>query len=494
LRPELFRPAGSGYRLLPFRFMRWPGGEVLVVNEVGEHLFLRDDTLRALVNRRLPRDHPDYLDLKAKHFLCDDLGIAIDLLATQYRTKKSFLEGFTKLHMFVVTLRCDHSCRYCQVSRVSDDRPRYDMSEETARQAVDLMFCSPSPGLKVEFQGGEPLLNFDRIRSIVERCEEINQLERRDVEYVVATNLAPLTDEMLCFFRDHRVLLSTSLDGPQLLHDANRPRRGNNSYALTLANLHRAREVLGQDRISATMTTTQRSLDLPREIVDEYVRQGFSSIFLRAVSPYGFALRTGEAQRYAARQFLDFYKQALSRIIEVNRQGYSLVEVYSQILLTKMLTPFATGYVDLQSPAGAGIGAVAYNYDGDVYAGDEARMLGEMGDRRFRLGNVHRDPFEEIFHGETLQALVTASITEAMPGCAECAFLPFCGADPIFHHATQGDVVGHRPTSAFCARNMGMLTHLFNLLRGGDAFTVHLLTGWATGGQGVGPEINAETA
>ena len=43
-----------------------------------------------------------------------------------------------------ITLRCDHACPYCQVSRVSEDRQAYDMSPEVADRAVDLMFGSPS--------------------------------------------------------------------------------------------------------------------------------------------------------------------------------------------------------------------------------------------------------------------------------------------------------------------------------------------------------------
>jgi hypothetical protein len=39
-----------------------------------------------------------------------------------------------------------------------------------------------------------------------------------------------------------------------------------------------------------------------------------------------------------------------------------------------------------------GIGALVYNYDGDIYASDEGRMLAEMGDRTFRLGSVHDFP------------------------------------------------------------------------------------------------------
>jgi len=81
--------------------------------------------------------------------------------------------------------------------------------------------------------------------------------------------------------------------------------------------------------------------------------------------------------------------------------------------------------------------------------------------------------------GERLRAIVEQSCVETMPGCSECAFVPFCGADPVLHWATQGDLVGHRPTSAFCRRNMGIIRHLFELLRGDDDFVKQLLTSWA---------------
>jgi His-Xaa-Ser system radical SAM maturase HxsB len=461
--------------------MRWTGDELLLVNDVGEFTFLPADKFDAFMGHRLPRESPDYRALASRHFLYDSQeDTAIELLATKYRTKKAFLKDFVGLHIFVVTLRCDHSCRYCQVSRVSASRTRFDMSAETARKSIDLLFRSPSPRLKVEFQGGEPLLNFDIVRYVVEEVEQRNEVEGRDIQFVVTTNLVPFDDEVASFCREHEVLLSTSLDGPAFIHDKNRPRPGKNSHAILVENLQKAREALGNDRISAIMTTSRLSLTHPREIVDEYVRLGFDAIFLRPISPYGFAVRTGESLRCESAQFLEFYKTALAHVIDLNRSGYDFVEVYAQILLTRILTPFATGYVDLQSPAGAGLGVVVYNYDGDIYASDESRMLAEMGDKSFRLGNVHSDGFEQVFGGEALRGLVQSSILEALPGCSECAFLPYCGADPIFHWRTQGDVVGHRPTSFFCQKNMGIFRHLFELLRGDDMFVRDLLMSWAT--------------
>jgi uncharacterized protein len=474
-----FDALSPGYRILPLRFMRWSADEVLVTNDVGEFLFMGRESFVAFAEHRLPRTAPEYRALKARHLLSDgDSNVAIELLATKVRTKRDFLRGFTRLHLFVVTLRCDHSCPYCQVSRVTQDRTRFDMSRETASRALELMFRSPAPALKMEFQGGEPLLNFELIRWLISRAEERNKVEHRDLQFVIATNLSFLTDDILEFCRDHDVHLSTSLDGPRELHDANRPRVGGSSHDITVANIARARTVLGHDRVSALMTTTEHSLSLPRQIVDEYRRLEFDAIFLRSISPFGFATRG--SRRYDMDAFLAFYVEALAHIIELNRSGCSFVEVFAQILLRKMLTPFPTGYVDLQSPAGAGISVVAYNYDGNVYASDEARMLAEMGDSSFKLGNVHQDDYHSIFGGNAIRALADASCLETMPGCSECAFAPYCGSDPVWNWATQSDPIGHRPTSVFCAKNMGIIRHLLDLWRSDDPFVRELFVKWAT--------------
>lgn len=303
----------------------------------------------------------------------------------------------------------------------------------------------------------------------MELVNERNVREDRDVEFVIATNLAELSDQALALCQSHSIHISTSLDGPAWLHNANRPRPGGDSYERVIRNIAKAREALGHDRISALMTTTTRSLDAPREIVDEYVAQGFDHIFLRPISPYGFATRAKTAA-YDAVQFLHFYTTALRHIIELNRTGTPFMEVYAQIILRKMLTPFPTGYVDLQSPAGLGIGCVVYNYDGDVYASDEGRMLAEMQDDSFRLGNVHRQDYSEIFGGSLLRSLVEQSCAETLPGCSDCAFVPYCGSDPTFHWATQGIRWGIVRQAAFahgtwgssgcCSTFCGMATSL----------------------------------
>lgn len=468
-RPREAFAASGAYELLPFRFCDFED-EKLLVNDGGDHAVISDADFAALVGGHLDRSSSVYLDLLGKHFVSEgDRSSAVRLQAMRIRTRKAFLAGFTKLHIFVVSLRCEHSCHYCQVSRVTSDRDRYDMNAATASRALDLVFRSPAAELKIEMQGGEPLLNFERIVQIVTEAEERNRAARRRLEFVVTSNLALLDDSMLAFFRAHGVALSCSLDGPAFIHDANRPRPGGDSHARTLEGIARARNTLGQERIGALMTTTRLSLAHPKEIVDEYVRLGFGSLFLRQVSPYGFARRAVRTTGYSTDEFLRFYVDALDYIIDLNLRGTFIAEAYAQLLLTRILTPFPTGYVDLQSPAGAAIGAAVYNYDGDVYPSDEARMLVEMGDRSLRLGNVSTDSYEQLFGGELARALVANSSVESLPGCSDCALQTFCGADPVFHYATQGDFVPHVPTSEFHRKHEFLIRHLLKLHRSSRA-------------------------
>jgi hypothetical protein len=74
-----------------------------------------------------------------------------------------------------------------------------------------------------------------------------------------------------------------------------------------------------------------------------------------------------------------FVQKLVGRQHKVPPLGRHFPEFYSTLILRRMLTDRAIGYVDLRSPAGIGLGALVYNYDGRVFASDEGRMLAEMG-------------------------------------------------------------------------------------------------------------------
>ena len=339
----------KSYSFLPFNFMRIDG-EVLVVNPGGDYLFLSEEDFRAFAKGEMLKGHPQYLSLKAKHFLYDTTpDFAVSLLATQYRTKKSFLRGFTGLHMMVITLRCNQKCKYCQVSSEHADADKFDMSIDTARKCVDLAFKSPSPYIKIEFQGGEPLLNYETMKFVVGYAKERNLSHKKDLEFVVCTNLIFVTDEQLSFFKNEGVYISTSLDGPHEIHDSNRISEDRDgTYARVIESMERAQRVVGRENVSALMTATKTSLGRFPEVVDEYISRGFNSIFFRSINPYGMADKYKQSLGYSVEEFLKSYRDGLEYIIELNLQGQFIVEEYARIVLRRILTPFTTGFVDLR--------------------------------------------------------------------------------------------------------------------------------------------------
>lgn len=476
---SLFKQGGhSSYSLLPFRFNRLSHDRVIVVQESGEYLILNNQNLSDLIEKKLDKNSEVYRKLKLKHFLYDDPNSsALDLLSLKVRTKYANIKNFTNLHMFVVTLRCDYSCPYCQVSRQTENKSDYDMTEEVALKSLDMVFRSPNPCIKIEFQGGESLLAFDMIKFIVEKATEINKVEKRLLQFVIATNGSFIDDEVLEFCEKNEVYISTSLDGAKWLHDKNRPRPGRNGYDMTINGINRVKDFLGPDSVSALMTTTKDSFGAAREIVDEYVNNGFRSIFLRPLSPYGFAVKKKLINRYDVDKWFEFYKEGLDYILFLNRQGIEISEFYTTTILRKILSPFATSYVDLQSPTGAVTSAIVFNYDGNIYASDEGRMLAEMNDQSFNIGNVFNNSYEEVIGSEKVLNMIESTENSSVPKCSDCAYQKWCGTDPAYHYATQKDAVGHKEFSGFCRKNTLLFEYIIDILEN-DPINSKVFKGW----------------
>jgi His-Xaa-Ser system radical SAM maturase HxsB len=461
---EAFHAADTAIQLLPFRFER-AGKGYLVSNIVGDFVRLSADEFDRLANCRVAPGDGLYEKAFAAHLVSRQGQTAqLQLIAARLRSRMAFLREPSALHMFVVTLRCEHSCPYCQVSRQSTDKSRFDMSEHTAERALAIALESPARHIKIEFQGGEPLLNFPLITKIVANAKLAAPKAGKQVEFVIASNLALLSDDILAFCKANNILLSTSLDGPADLHNRNRPRPGGNSYELAVKGIRAAQKVLGADRVGALMTTTEASLDRVEEIIDEYVALGLDGIFLRPLSPYGFAVKTKQIKKYDASRWLDFYKRGLAYVLEINRAGKSFFEFYTLLLLRRMLSDRPIGYVDLRSPAGIGLGALVYNYDGRVFASDEGRMLAEMGDNTFELGHVDSGDYRSLVLSEKLIELVGSSLSQCAPECLNCVYESHCGADPVYHHATQKDALGIKPLSGFCSRQKGVMGTILDIL------------------------------
>lgn len=464
----------------PFHTRQLTNGRLLAVSASGDFAFLKADELTTLLTdpRQLP---PGKLaELQAKFMVKGADGAGTQrLLASRLQARHETIRSGPSLHIIVPTLQCQHTCRYCQVSRSLDDSG-YAMSLQGIKQACDTVFESSASNLTVEFQGGDPLLRFDLVRFAIEQLIERNTHEERHLRLVVASSLHQLTPTMCDFFRQHNVFLSTSIDGPAVLHNKNRPLPTRDAYQRTVAGIEMARELIAGDCVSALMTTTRDSLTMPVEIVDEYVSLGFQDIFLRPLSAYGFA-RNNTHVSYSFEDFTVFYEQALNHILALNRQGVALREVMACLFLNKMLSTFDAGFVDLQTPTGAGTAVLVYNYDGFVYPSDEARMLAEMGDTSLRMGPIGQS-LNDLLQCKVRQDLIRASTVSNTPACARCAYQVYCGPDPVSAQGQHGDLFTPPPLTDHCQRSMWLFDLLFSKLSTADAQFLDTAYPWANPG------------
>lgn len=472
------------YQLLPFNFRILENDNTLLINQTGEYFKITNAEFKSLYSFELPKHSSTYSTLKAKHFLADNeenLLLSVDMLATKLRTRKAFLNDFTALHMIVVTLRCNCLCRYCHASSVDLNKKEYDMDWVTAKNTVEMIFQTPCPDIKIEYQGGEPLLNWEIVKESILYAEFLNKLAKKHLEFIICTNLTEITEEQLLFCKKHNIQISTSLDGLKCHHDKHRKSRVlESSYDAFVSNLEKARKILGEDCCSALLTITKDNLYSLTEVIDHYIKLGFNNIFLRALNPYGNAIVNAEDLSYSSDEFVKEYIKALKYIIDLNIQGIDFAESFASLLLSRILTPFATGFVDLQSPSGAGISGVIYNYNGEIYPADEGRMLAKMGDKYFCMGNVNNTNYKEVFSGSIIRDIVANSCVEIMPICSECAYQQYCGADPMRNYLETNDIMGDRLKSGFCKKNKAILDYLFNLILEDNSEVIDVFWSWVT--------------
>ncbi|GAB6281095.1 MAG: hypothetical protein STSR0007_12560 [Thermovirga sp.] len=355
------------------------------------------------------------------------------------------------------------------------------MTPEIADATVDMIFKSPSQDIKIEFQGGEPLINWDILVRIVHYAKELNAGAKKRLGFVVCTNMALLDESKINYLKNEGVEISTSLDGPKNLHDLHRKMRdGSSAYDKFVENLTLARRLIGRGATSPLLTITKDHLKSLPEVIDEYIRLGFKGIFLRALNPYGFARENFSSLGYSVEEFVESYKNAFRYILQRNLAGEYFAENYATLLLARILTPFATGFMDLQSPAGAGISGAIYDHDGSIYPTDEGRMLARTGDKKFFLGNVMGNSYENIFGGAALRSITEKSCVEILPGCSSCVYQTYCGADPVRYYVETGDMIGFRPESEFCKKNMAILDFLFEYLLENDEQVIDVFWSWIT--------------
>lgn len=449
-------------------------GEYLLTNDLGKYAFVTRGTFDNLIKNDYESIPDNELcELKDKYFIYDDNDdVFIEKAIIPYRDIRNYLFSATSLHIFVLTNACNMGCIYCQ-AQDSDNRHKGKMSIEVAQKAVDIALQSPSRYLTFEFQGGEPLLNFEALRFIVEYAE--TEKKDHEIEFTVVTNTSLLDDENIEFFVSHNITVSTSLDGDETLHNKNRPL---NSVQGSFAKVKNSVSRL-QDRsipVGAIQTTTKYSLKKAQTIIDTYVELGFRHLFIRPLTPLGYAKEHWNDIGYKSDEFIEFYKESLAYIIKLNQEGKNIREDHASIFLRKILGGCSDNYMELRSPCGAAVGQIAYYYDGQIFTCDEARMLAEMGMTDFCMGSVDSS-YDQLMDSKVCKITCQSSVLESLPSCSDCVYSPYCGVCPVINYALEKNIYSREPNGYRCKVYKGILDILFDYIKN-DPVAVEIFETW----------------
>lgn len=451
------------------------GQKYLITNDFGKYQFISENTFKELISDSVKDGNVEKSKLIENGFIYETSteGFVKNNIPLLHSMKGYCMQG-TALHIFAVTNKCNLDCVYCQAHSKTSKLDN-SMSTTIGKKAIDFSLQSPNKHLTFEFQGGEPLLNFDVIKEMINYSKKVKN--DKEIEYTIVSNLIDMDDEKLQFLIDNDVHICTSLDGPKEVHNSNRPcRNGSGSYDIVIEKIKKYKNF--GININAIQTTTNISLKYPKEIINQYLSIGINNIFLRPLTPLGMADASWKKVGYSAEEFMIFYKKAFDYIMQLNLKGTYFSELHAAYFLKKILCNYSDNYMELRSPCGASVGQMSYYYNGNVYTCDEGRMLFEMGDNSFFLGNVLKDSYKDAITSSVCSAVCKASIIESLPKCAQCVYQPYCGVCPVVNYAATNNLYYKNKKDFRCYVYRGIMDIIFQILEENDEQKINVLKSW----------------
>ena len=453
------------------------GDEILLVNSCGEHLFISNNEFE-LYKTTPEKCAPEVISLlKSRFFVYDeyDKESFNKIYNIKYATKHSYLENETLLLMVVPTISCNCSCVYCQVNSKKDNEKENDMSLKTVINFCNFVFALPHKSIKIEFQGGEPSLRFDIIELIVRRLKHLNKTNKKEIDFVICTNLLNLTKHEIKILKKFNIAISSSLDGPRNIHNKNRPSvLCDSTYDAFLKNVEIARK--NNIHPSGLVTITSQNIHRMKDIIDTYIENHFDGIFIRPLNNYGCAFKNKNVY-YDLDDYIKEYKSAILYLIERNlSEDICLREEMFSIILRKIFSPFNDGFVDMQNPCALGQMCLMVKQNGDIYPSDESRMISEMGYEYWKMGNINDSNCLNTMKIKR-QEILDNGYLENYEECKDCVYSPYCYADPIKKWYIK-NIAGENYES-YCGIRKDLFRFVFEQIQTADEVRLNLFRRWA---------------
>ena len=343
---------------------------------------------------------------------------------TDFKKRKTVVKALC-LH---IAHDCNLACKYCFAGKGEYNGKKDLMSLEVGKRALDFLIENSGNrrNLEVDFFGGEPLMNFDVVKGIVEYGRSKEKEYDKNFRFTLTTNGILLDDDVMEFANKEMSNVVLSLDGRKEVNDEMRPtRNGKGSYDLIVPKFQKLAESRDQMNYYVRGTFTHNNLDFSNDVI-HYADLGFKQMSMEpVVSEYDepYAIKEEDLPK-----IMEEYDKLAKEYIKRRKEGrgfnffHFMIDLNQGPCVAKRL-----------SGCGSGTEYLAVTPWGDLYPCHQF-----VGDEKFMLGNV----FDGITKPEICDEFKLCNVY-AKEKCQNCFARYYCSggcaANSYKFHGTIND-------------------------------------------------------
>ena len=306
---------------------------------------------------------------------------------------------------------CNLRCEYCFASTGDFGKGRKLMTFETGKKAIDFLLekSGDRENLELDFFGGEPLMNFEVVKQIVEYARSREKEYGKRFRFTITTNGMLLDDDKIDFINKEMSNVVLSIDGRKEVNDNIRKRvDGSGCYDVILPKFKKLVEKRGDKEYYVRGTFTKHNLDFSEDVFSLY-NEGFDQISVEPVvcepeAPYALTEKELSA-------IFSEYERLSARILENEKHGGKFNFFHFMLDLDQ-------GPCAIKRLRGCGCGNeyVAITPDGDIYPCHQFVGLEE-----YKMGNLDEGTFNLDMKAEFAESHVYTK-----PECKKCWAKFYC--------------------------------------------------------------------
>lgn len=329
---------------------------------------------------------------------------------------------------------CNLRCGYCFASTGDFGETRGLMSFETGKKAIDFLIekSEDRVELEVDFFGGEPLMNFDVVKQIVEYARQKEKEFGKKFKFTITTNGILLDDEKIDYINREMYNVVLSIDGRKEVNDNIRKRiDGTGSYNTILPKFKKLVEGRKDKDYYVRGTFTKYNLDFSDDVYSLF-EQGFDQISVEPVvaDPKEDYAITEKELPAVFRE----YERLAEKILESDKKGERFNFFHFMVDLDQ-------GPCVIKRLRGCGCGNdyIAITPQGDIYPCHQF-----VGMPEYKMGNLYEGTFNEDIKKEFSNTHIYSK-----PECKNCWAKFYCsGGCNANNYQYAGDI--HNAHKLYC--------------------------------------------